>query len=291
MARDAKLEAAAINVRIHDEAKRDYVGLLGTIAQLRRGVRVHGMTHIALSHFNADERMGILSQYTEIDVDGPWFNINDFDEASEEERRRIQIPSSLKPNLNRFYFQVDPELHVVVFAKYQQSRSVSAKSVERFFRAAIEWEEVLQEFGRMDVDVIQSYEEVARIIEHPGLRELRLVVRPPNPDDLTEDLAAIIEARLKGQDAEVYEERLKASGGRRLKPDARTRKLAFIAAENGEVHAKGEVDGVATPLTTTEQPQTETATYPSDGSVLDTFKALVERFLGMVRRTREAEAP
>lgn len=48
MARDPKIEVAALNVRIPIDANRDYASLLETISSLKRGIRIHGESYCAL---------------------------------------------------------------------------------------------------------------------------------------------------------------------------------------------------------------------------------------------------
>lgn len=64
----------------------------------------------------------MIAKFTEIDIDGDWFDLDAFDTATPEMVEGIDIPTALRPNLSQFYFIVEPTDHVVVFETYSDSR-------------------------------------------------------------------------------------------------------------------------------------------------------------------------
>lgn len=286
MPRNSKVEVAGVNIRIPKEADRNYTALIETIRDVRRGVRVFGHSYVAISHFDSREGVGIFSKYTEIDVDGDWFDLEDFDSASEDDLDSIVIPENLRPNLDQFYFKIDADIHVLGFEKYGDSRSLSTRSIEKYFEESLTWPEVVNRFGRVEADIIKSYGEVERLLELPELKELKLTIRRPNPDDVGDGLAELIEERLREQNGDEYEEVLKARGKRSLKPNARTKALARVAAENGDVKAKSLVDGVMVPHETDESPLTEVRTYGPETSERVAFLELVGRLFARILGVR-----
>lgn len=287
MARDPKLEVAAINIRIPEERDRDYDELIEALANLRQGIRVHGDAYLAISFYDSDNRIGVFSKYTEIDIDGDWFDLEDFDTAGPEKLEEINIPENLRPNHSAFYFTLDPNLHVVAFSAYASSKGLSARSVGRYFEEALSSRAIVRRFGNVESDIVKSYDEVERILALPHLKELQISINRPNPDDVGEGLADVIERRLREQNADTYEENLKARGGNNIEPNERTHNLAQIAAENGHVKAKAVVDGILTTQDTDEQPLTERTKYkPEEVGELAVFRELAGKIFERIAAAR-----
>lgn len=286
MARDPKIEVSAVNIRIPESHERDYGGLLALIASLQRGVRVYGETYLAISFYDPAENIGVISKYTEIDIDGEWFDLDDFDTATPERVGEIKIPESLKPNHSQFLFSLDADLHVVAFSTYADSKGLSSRSVEKYFKEILLADEVAARFGRVEADIVKSYEAVERILSLPDLKELRLIIRRPNSDDIGGGLARVIEERLREQNADEYEEILKAKGQNSLEPNKRTEDLAVVAAENGQVRGKSLVNGVMTEADTTDRPLTEGTTYKPDQPELAMFRVIAAKVYQQITRAR-----
>lgn len=287
MARNFKVEVAAINIRIPEDKKRDYEALIETIARTRRGVQVYGDTHVIISSYSKRENTGVISKYTEIDLDGEWFNQNSFDAATPEQLSEINIPNHLKPNYASFYFSLDPKEHVLAFTSYAGAKALSVKAVEKFFKTAATWEEVSKEFGQVEADLIKDYGAVEDILNLPHLKELEFIIRPPNNDDIGSTLAAIIEESLREQDADEYEEKLKAKGKKNIKPNKRTRALGSVAAENGEFRAKNLEKGMKVSYNTADKPLTEMEIHTKDASDLSIFRVVAKKIFARISAKRE----
>lgn len=289
MARPSKIEVSAVNVRISADRNRDYAALFDKLVNLKAGVRVHGDTYVAFTYFDADDRTGIISKYSEIDVDGNWFDIEYFDIASEEDVKEINIPENLRPNFSQFYFSLNEDLHIIAFEIYSESKSLSSRSVQKYFDEILQRREIQHEFGLVEADVIKSYGEVDRILSLPRLRELRFTIKRPNADDISGDLAAEIEERLRELNAEEYEESIRSRSDDGLSPDERSKKLAVVAAENGQLSAKSVVNGVTVTHDTTETPLKEVKTFNRDETkARSVFLQLAEEVFGRVKRQRDA---
>ena len=286
MARNFKHEVAAINLRVRQKENRDYADLIDTLAKLKRGVRVYGSSYLAINYFDKSKNFGVLSKYDEIEIDGDWFNVEGFDIASPADLENISIPKNLKPNHSRFFFTLDEKIHTVAFSSYATSRSLSVKAVEKYFRAALGWREVTKKFGVVDADIVRDHGRVEAILGLPNLREVEIIIRPPNPDDINESLAKVIEKRLKEQHAEEYEERIRSSGKNHLVPNARTKALGNIAAENGEVKAKNVENGTVVNYTSNDMPLKEVKTFNGDTSELSVFNILAKAILSKIYAAR-----
>ena len=287
MARDSKHEVAAINIRIAEEHDRNYLKLIKLLSGLRRGVRVYGDTYLAISQFWPEQNIGIVSKYTELDIDGDWFNLDDFDAADADQLENINIPENLKPNLAQFYFELDSNMHILVFSSYAESKGLSTRSMANYFREALLWPEIIKSFGRVESDIVQSYRAVEELFELIDLKEIRILIRRPNPDDVSEDLAAIIEERLRAQNGDEYEEVLRSKDSGNLKPDERTRRLGNVAAENGEVQTKSLVNGVMMERKTSHTPLKEVIKNKTDQAELVIFKSLSRKIRDIIDVARK----
>lgn len=288
MARRSKLEVGGVNLRIPQEYERDYDKLLSLLASVKRGVRVYGDSYVGISSFNPETGVGVFSKYSEIDVDGDWFDIEGFSAADVEDIEDINVPEKLRPNYAAFYFRLDSDIHILTFETYSGSKNLSTRSVDKYFTEMLGLPEVKREFGKVNVSVILSFSTVNDILGRENLKALTLTIRKPNPDDIGENLAAEIEERLAEQNADEYEETLRSKDEDMLAPSDRTRRLALVAAENGSVRAKTVVNGVTTVEKAAETPQKEVDTYDKDErSTRDVFLTLSQRFREKVVQVRQ----
>lgn len=287
MARPAKIEVSAINIRIPSEFPRDYANLIARLAELKVGVRVYAEKYVAISQFDPETGMGVFSKYSEIDVDGEWFDIRDFDVASQDALGEITIPDNLRPNHTAFYFKLHQHDHVIAFETYSESKTLSTKSVEKYFREMLDRDEIYLNFGRVEADIIQSYEFVDEIMSLPNLKEIEIVIRRPNTDGVSGDWAKKIEERLKEQKGEEYSEGLKSKDADGLVPNERTKILAQVAAENGYVKAKNVQNGLTLFHETNETPLKVADTYTRDDTpTRNMFLRLSARILERIRAHR-----
>lgn len=289
MGRPAKLEVSAINIRIPSDRNRDYAALISHIKSLKLGIKVLGDTCVALTHFNEQDGTGTFSKYSEIDIDGKWFNIDDFNIADQEDVEKVQIPSHLRPNYSAFRFSLSEELHVIAFETYADSKSVSARSIERFFREVLDLDNIQSVYGYVEADVVRSYVEVDKLVNLPDLRELRIIIRRPNSDDVSSDLAAEIEQSLKEQHGEEYEQTIRSKNGDGLVPSPKTKRLSRIAAENGQVVAKSITNGVLMEHNSDEKPLKEVTTYNTDvDNPTSVFSNLAQSLFSQIKASRQS---
>lgn len=287
MARPSKIEVCAINIRISADRNRDYAALISDIYENKIAAKVYGDSFLAITQFDPDSGMGVFSKYSEIDIDGDWFDVEDFGPADPEKIEEVSIPESLRPNLSAFYFKLDAENHVICFETYSESKALSARSVEKYFRMALLNNVIIEKFGRVEVDIIKSYGEVERIFGLSNLKELRIIIRRPNPDDISGDLAAQIEERLREQNGEEYEEVLRSKDKDGLSPNERTKKLAIVGAENGEVLAKNISNGIQVDYSTAESPEKISETYNKEKTTTKiAFKKLADDMFSLIKRRR-----
>jgi hypothetical protein len=180
-------------------------------------------------------------------------------------------------------------LHVIAFSAYATSKGLSTRSVGRYLGEALTAPDIVERFGNVESDIVKSYGEVERILALPHLKELQIIISRPNSDDVGESLADIIEKRLREQNADTYEENLRAKGKNDIAPNERTQKLAQVAAENGHVKAKALINGILTIQDTDEQPLIERETYrPEDRSEINVFQDLAQKIFAQIAAARAA---
>ena len=286
MARNPKLEVAALNIRIPEDKDRDYDALISRIVGLKRGVRVYGDTYVALSWYDPEQRIGVVSKYTEIDLGGEWFDIEEFDTAAPEKIDEINIPGTLKPNHARFYFSVNEDIHVLAFETYSESKGLSASAFEKYMKQILLSPPIRDEFGLVEADLIKDYQEVENLLSLDNLKEVKITIRMPNPDDVGDALARVIEERLKEQNADEYVELLRSKDSGSLNPNDRTRKLASVAAENGQVQTRNIENGVMVTKDSSASPLIEVSTYGAEDSEFVMFRGVIRKLFGRVIEAR-----
>lgn len=282
LARKRKLEVAAVNLRIPKVANRDYIALVAELFSQKRNAKVFGNSFLAISSFKKDTGFGVFSKFNEIDLDGDWFDADEFESARTEDVDEVQIPSHLKPNLTQFYFFLDEVNHLILFEKYSASKALSPQMVEKFFRTVVQAPSIVQKFGRVEIDVVDDIGEVEKILRLPELKELKITIRKPNPIDIGDDLANIIEERLHDQHGTTYVESLAATGHDNLAPNDRTEKLALIAAENGELEAKSKVNGYLKPFRLSKSPMIQVDTISAEMDDKSAFYRLANKLIERV---------
>ena len=293
MARDSKIEVGAINLRIPSNKGRNYSALLTALAALKRGVKVYGDTVLAIRSFDAETGRGLISKYTEIDLDGEWFDIERFDIARDSDKQEINIPEKLRPNYSAFFFELDERLHVVAVETYSNSKSLSLRGVEKYFQSILKYPSVYNQFGRVEADLVRDFHDVRRLLDLPNIKEIRFVIRRPNPDDIDEALAKVIEERLSGQNADEYTEIVKSAsptGG--IEPNERSKRLAGVAAENGKLEVLNIENGVPVPHGSDRKPLVDGEKYQPDhiGSMQGLFSKISQRIFGVIRQNRQNNA-
>jgi len=281
MPRPVKHEVAAINIRIPPDHDRDYSGLMKKISKLKIGLNVFGESHLAINYFDEKMNFGIISKYDELDLEAPWFDVEEFTEATPEEIDTIFIPAKLKPHHARFFFLLDEKLHTIAFSCYANSTSLSLNSVEKYFRGILNTKSIVDVFGVVEADIIKDHAGVKKLLSMQDLREVEITIRPPNSDDIGASLASIIEQRLHEQNADQYQEILRTSGDKRLDLNARTKALGNVAAENGVVKVKNIENGIVVPYTSDNMPMKEQDKF-KDASELSMFNVLARRLFDRI---------
>jgi hypothetical protein len=294
MVRLSKLAVSGLNVRIVDPDLRDYVGLFGAIMRTRRSAQVRGTDHLLMTSFGpiasatgAIRFGGAIGKYTDIPEDSDWLDTQSLTVADDDKMDSIIIPDTLKPNYQAFLFALFPEDHIIAFESYSLSKSLSAKSVEKWLKLVTAQPAITSQFGRIEVNVVPDYDILETIISSETLRQINILIEMPNPDDYNLDVFQNAEERLRSLNAKTEELTYTAQLSEFLTLDDKTKELAKVAAENGQVKARVKNGNVITPLSTTSHPLEVTDAYDRDVVATEAFfRSLAVRMLSLIRRNR-----
>lgn len=251
MARDRKLTIAGINIVTHPHNPESYVRLLKKTFDLRQSVSVRAAQHMMIgelrpySENDPKQRLaGRIYRFLQIDKNAPWFNVARHDVATDDELRKINIPDELRPNTEMFDFVFYPHGHTLYFdthsnaARASEQRTMSAGQVGKMLSTLFSHQEIVQEFGQVEVTVLPEQEQLERILSIYELRTLTIKVTRPNPDELGAAQARVF-ARLNNLKARQIKYELTAETGQSITPDDDTKQIALVAASNGVVVGHG----------------------------------------------------
>jgi len=205
-------------------------------------VNLRGDSFATLSFFYAYKKgqeftepyEGEILKYTDIDLNGEWFDVVKKDIASDEEKGRISIPDNLKPNVARFSFVFLPASHLLVYETQDKSRHLSSRQIEFFLNGIFSDERIIKKFGKVNVTILTEPESVEKMLSLKGITSINMVTRRPNPDDLA-SAESIMQKRFKRIGVIEEDKTYKSERGNEIKPDEELKQDALIASRNGEV--------------------------------------------------------
>lgn len=192
-------------------------------------------------HIKDDYYSGRVLIWTEIDLNGPWLDIDSEDEISDILRNDIKIPQQAKPNYRSFDYLLDTSKHkFYVEIKNEINQSLGPTTIRNILSRLMQPDIQGKGIPDIEVTVIPDEKAVETILNLPGLRTLTIRVVRPNADETDTDARKRVLMRLQKAGAQIAEEKwTKSSSAERLEPDAITRETAKVAAEDGFVRGEG----------------------------------------------------
>ena len=242
MARTKKLTYGAVNITMYPHSPEKYVELFRMARKNSENINLRGDSYATLSFFypykkgqSANEPFeGEVLKFTDIDVEGDWFNIVKKDVASDEEKGKIVIPENLRPNVARFSFVFLPASHLLVYEMQDKSRNLTPRQMSLFITGIFSNEKIIKKFGKINVTILTEPESVQRMLALKGITCINMVTRRPNPDDLA-SAESIMQKRFKRIGVIEEDKTYKSERGQEIKPDVELKQDALIASRNGEV--------------------------------------------------------
>lgn len=285
MGRKQKFQAVVLSIRIPDDKDRNYPDLLKRIYNLKKSVQVYPGIGMALTSFNEKTRQGTISKFSIIEVDGDWFDESGFGPASEEDLKKISIPSNLRPNLISKPIYLEEKDHLVAVMTYSVGKSISPNQVEKFFRTIVSLPEIVSDFGAVQVDLFKDSDEIEALLKIETLKEVRIVVSRPN--HIMEGLAKEFEAALKAENADELIRTIKSKDKDYLEPGPETQALGLLAAENGNVSVRYEDEGATVSSNSESKPLVKTViTDDAEATEIGIFQKMKEFLFGAVQENR-----
>lgn len=293
MSRETIARFSAVNIVVHPHPEGIYERLIKSAWRGRLIAQVHGdrWGRITQVWESVDKGLpgihGIISTFTHIDMDQPWLNEETDDTASDEDLNALDIPENLKPNLRRCRFVLDERDHILSFDIESAKGGMSGGVMERFLSRMFSTEEIVEEFGEVNVTLLHPDETIDDLLNIPGLREIFIRLSKPNPGDFDGGMYEDVMKWLEEQDADKLEQRLSSSDGP-LKPNENTVALARVSDENGYVEARGRQGNVAIRASTKDSaPLVEQLTYnPNATDETSASYILANRIAEIIRGRR-----
>ncbi|WP_113905672.1 DUF4747 family protein [Aliidiomarina celeris] len=280
MPREKKLELGAINITMHPHSPIKYVELFKEVKNLRNIQHIHSDKYGMLTSVNyLDKKKGETSpitgdlyRFTNIKVDGQWFNIDTYDKAEEEELGEVKIPKNLKPNSSRFSYLFFPEDHLLFYECYYDGNKLGPTNATKLVDRLFNQQEINDKYGKIEVTHVPCVDALSKALGMKKLEKLDLHITRPNPDDQSDAERKFLKRMNKLKVAEQKQE-YKAIPGESIELDEELKTLTNIAAKNGEVSAKGK-DELSKPVfySTSKHPWIDKLYYdPNVESPFDMF--------------------
>ena len=279
MARRVKVEVGALNVRLHPHGPDTYTDFIKEIYKLRRPVHIRG-DRVAVIRSLVSKREqdgllhGVLATYLSIDMAQPWFNEDTFDVATQEELEEISLPDHLHPNVNSFYFALDPTHHRFYFERYSKGKVLTHNAALTFLSESAEQKEITSKFGRAKITIVQSQKGLKDLFGLERITDVTVFIEKPNdiwPDDFEE--------HLEKKNARSITVNYRAETGLGIVRDDELKSLTEASLDNGYTEVAGYGPDGHVRLSTERFPKTAQEKFePDDGTEISMFRKVIERF-------------
>jgi len=212
---------------------------------------------------------GVFARYTQIDVDGDWLNTESLKLATPTDKKSIQIPSNLKPNVSAFYFRFNLHNHKLMFEVYStQGKTLSQAKAKDFFLDVLNQEPVRKEWGAFNVNIISSDESLDTILDVYKIQYIITEIERPNGDGVGSALERAEKShkeRLETLKAQRQKTEYKALPGQSLEPDEQLKTEMYIASNNGNATVIGrDEEGKKVEKSLDEYPRVEGVKYDTE---------------------------
>ncbi|MFD1701709.1 DUF4747 family protein [Methylopila henanensis] len=241
MPQQNRIVIAGLNVAASPHPEGIYQRMLAAAADVELEIwgPVYGKITKPRKRPNEDILVGRVLTWTPIKEDTKWLNRAKEDVASDEDLADLNIPDEVEPNYRSFRYGFDITRHrLIVEIENEFGEKFGITRAEKFFRKLFSREILGFDFPEVSVTVIPREDALDKIYLL-RLTKLEIHIERPNPEDLLDDEARILE-RLATQNAKSYHQILtKAAGEVSLEPDETTKTLARVASKNGYVRGRG----------------------------------------------------
>jgi hypothetical protein len=269
MARRIKISASELNVRLHPHDDGRYADFISALYGLKRAVRIRGERHAILSLLDrggADDGIyvGLITTFTRIDPQAPWFDATNLKEATDEQVSKISIPDGLFPNAASFYFLFNVRKHRLHVETYSNGKTLSVNSAHKLFETLAKDQKITQQFGEALITIVQSHDALDQLFQLPVIKRVRITILKPNADVFSDTFEQDIEEHLAETNSKKIEIGYDAEAGKSFKPTADVLQAAQPALHNGSVVVEGRDERGVARRSTEEYPKIDTDKYDPD---------------------------
>lgn len=278
MPKQRRLFVSVLNITMQPHTPEKYIELFYDVFYQKISYKYHGEKFGVISKIkDIQDKMknlalfGEISIFTNINKDAPWFNFESLEEAEENDIKEIIIPDNLRPNLTKCFFVFDAKKHQMFFiTKNGADMSFGGKCMEKFIYNLLNSERNIEKYGNIAVSLLPERNVLEKIFSYPHISKLSIILAPPNPDDLADEEAKLME-KLNAMKAKKMEQSYTAeTRTTSLVIDDETRKLSQIASSNGYVTVSAkDFYGASVTDSTKEHPLVISRQYYNDDDVRD----------------------
>ncbi|MGR6871160.1 DUF4747 family protein [Pseudomonas sp. HK3] len=287
------LTISALNITMHPHSAAKYISLIKKAEQSKTAIRVAGDTYLQLVKgiYNIDAKniengiYGEIAKYTDISKDATWLNLQTESAAEEKDMKAVSIPPNMKPNYGGFTFVFYPKVHQFYFEQKNGSFQLSPNYVHTLLKGLFALEHIQEEFNKVDVTVMPYKDKVTEILNIFELKNLKLNITRPNPDDFGDDEDIEVFKLLDAQNIETQIIENRAVKGKSITPSENMKKLARIAANNGFVEGSGkDQQGIPVSDSTKSHPFKLVSIYdPAKTGLLETMHAAAMKAMAIFK--------
>lgn len=287
MAKQVSFKTQMINISSNKRGFEKYKKLFDMAYNLKTPIRTRGESYMILQSRglkfvdgNETYIMGTIARFTELDIDGKWFDIEELDEANDEDLEDINIPENLRPNMKSYYYLFDTTKHKFIFEHYGEAGILPTTQVETFLKTLFNHKKIKQVFGQIEVNVVSNLTSVEKLFSLATITKVQIEINRPNPDDLG-DLEKKIEERLRNTNTRRIVEEYTVTPGQSIEADDYMKSMAQVSTINGYTRVNGrDENGVSQKISTKEFPATEGIKYnPGESSPIVEFKRAARQML------------
>ena len=249
---EARISAGILNVRLHPHPEGVYKDFIEALYKLKKPVKIWGDRWGMISLLSKpDEESGVVSglitTFTKIDMDQPWFDAQNLEEASSEALSEIDLPSNLFPNASTFNFVFDTDKHKLYIQTRSRRNRLSINLANTLFQKLSDDLKITTRFGQAAIDVVQSKMGLERIFSLKVLKKVKLIINKPNADVFDDDFDENIEKYMLETHMKRMEMEFTAESGQSIAPNDSLKRVGESALEHGVVIGEGrDADGPVT---------------------------------------------
>ncbi|WP_224572303.1 DUF4747 family protein [Mesorhizobium sp. BR1-1-16] len=250
-----------MNIAANPHETGAYRGIFARAARII--VQARGVDYARITNPTQNERyrhilQGQILIWTEIDLEGPWIDLDKGQQIDPDLKKTISIPPNARPNFRAFDFVFNEKTHQLYFeTRNDLDQTVGATVVHRIFAGLLSATVLGSDFPTVEVTLVPEKDAVEKILALPRLDTLFIRVVRPNPDGASPQAVKRINDKLDALHAQKLETRIqKAPEAARITLDAEYREQAEVGATNGVVKGEGRyADGTKAELSTRDQPK------------------------------------